>query len=85
MLGDYLKVPNERAKMSASPIAKLFTDHPASVDETYAQHLGVALGFAGWLFLAAIAALVHALIPGLFVKTASRIIDALHARMCNRA
>ena len=28
----------------------LFTDHPASVGETYREHMGVAFSFAGPLF-----------------------------------
>jgi hypothetical protein len=62
-----------------------FTDHPASVGETYWQHLGVALSFAGSLFAAAFAALVHAIFPAWFEKTASAKITLLHDRMvCNR-
>jgi hypothetical protein len=59
----------------------LFTKHPASVGETYLQHMGMAFSFAGWLAVAALAALVHALLPPLCEKTASRIITRLHVRM----
>lgn len=58
-----------------------FVDHPASVNETYFQHLRFALGFALTLFAAGLAALVHALIPPLFETTASRLIKKMHARM----
>lgn len=58
-----------------------FTAHPASVNETYLQHARVALGFSGTLFLAALAALVHAVLPFLFAATASRRVRALHARL----
>lgn len=61
-----------------------FTAHPASVDETYGEHFRFALGFAGTLFLAAGAALIHALLPFLFEKTASRIVARLYARTHNR-
>ena len=61
-----------------------FQEHPASVDETYFGHMRFALGFAGALFVAAGAALVHALIPPLFETTASRKVKALHARIMNR-
>jgi len=64
--------------------AKLFLDHPASVDETYSQHMRFAFGFAFWLFVAAGAALVHAIIPALCETTASRIIKRLHARITDR-
>ncbi len=66
---------------SASPIARVFLDHPASVNESYGQHMRFALGFAGSLALAAGAALVHALIPALCETTASRILRRLHARL----
>ena len=61
-----------------------FTAHPSSVDESYGEHFRFALGFAGTLFLAAGAALVHAVLPFLFEKTASRIIARLYARTHNR-
>jgi len=60
---------------------KLFTHHPASVGETYLQHLFAAGGFTAQLLLAALACLVHALLPFLFERTASARIDALHSRM----
>ncbi len=65
-------------------IARLFTTHPASVDETYGQHFLFALRFSGTLFVAALAALVHALLPFLFEKTASRMVAKLYARTHNR-
>ena len=60
--------------------ARVFLDHPAKVDETFFQHMLFALKFAGLLFAAAGAALVHALVPWLFEKTASRIIKTLYER-----
>ncbi len=62
-------------------LAKLFTEHPASVDETYAEHMVTALSFAGPLFKAAAASLAHAFLPFLFVTTGSETITALHDRM----
>lgn len=64
--------------------ASLFMDHPASVDETYLQHMRFAFTFAFWLATAAGAALVHAFIPALCETTASRILNHLHARIENR-
>ena len=40
-----------------------FTEHPASVDETYFEHFKVAARFARCLTIAAGAAAVHAVIP----------------------
>lgn len=65
-------------------IARIFLDHPAKVDETFFQHMLFALKFSGLLFAAAGAALVHAIIPCLFEKTASKIIARLYARTNNR-
>ena len=61
--------------------ARVFTAHPASVDETYWGHMAFALGFAFWLLIAGFAALVHALIPALCETTASRILKRLHAKI----
>jgi hypothetical protein len=65
-------------------LAKLFTDHPASVDETYFGHMAFAGWFAGRLFMAGGAALVHAFLPFLFETTASRIVRELYERTHNR-
>lgn len=65
---------------------RLFADHPASVGESYTAHATSALGFAWRLQLASLAALVHALVPFLCVKTASAQVATLHQRMLvNRA
>ncbi len=65
-------------------LQRAFIDHPASVDESYLEHARFAAGFAGRLFLAACAAAVHAVLPFMFEKTASRIIAGLYARTHNR-
>ncbi|WP_298835915.1 DUF6356 family protein [uncultured Roseobacter sp.] len=65
-------------------IQRIFLAHPAKVDETFFQHMLFAGRFAGLLFVAATAALVHAVVPCLFEKTASRIVADLHNRTHNR-
>lgn len=65
-------------------IARVFTDHPASVNETYFGHMKFAFGFAFWLGIAALAALIHAVIPALCETTASRILKRLSARITTR-
>lgn len=70
--------------MTTRPIQKLFLDHPASVDESYFQHMRFAASFGFWLFVAAGAALIHALIPAACETTASRILTRLHNRMAVR-
>lgn len=65
-------------------INRLFTTHPASVGETYLRHAWFALKFSGALATAAIAALVHAILPFAFERTASRTVARLYARTHNR-
>ena len=62
-------------------IARLFTDHPATVGESYVEHMGMAGSFAWRLWAAAIACTIHAILPFLFEKTGSRLIDELHGEM----
>ena len=62
-------------------LRRLFTEHPASVDETYLEHMGVATSFGTHLILAGLACLVHAVLPFLFEKTGSQAIATLHERM----
>jgi len=58
-----------------------FTRHPASVGESYTEHMGTALSFAGPLFLASLCCVVHAVLPFAFEKTGSRMIGGLYDRM----
>ncbi|SEW39030.1 hypothetical protein SAMN04488515_2544 [Cognatiyoonia koreensis] len=64
--------------------AKVFLDHPATVNESYFGHMRFAFAFAFWLFVAACAAFIHALIPALCETTASRILTRLHNRIMTR-
>lgn len=73
-----------QAPQSKNPIAVLFTNHPATVNETYFGHMKFAFGFAFWLGVAAIAALVHAIISAQCETTASGILKRLHARITIR-
>ena len=59
----------------------LFLSHPEAVGETYLEHQGVALTFAAELLAAGFACAVHALVPALFPRTASRAIERLHVRL----
>ncbi|MFT4959911.1 MAG: hypothetical protein ACI92Z_000988 [Paracoccaceae bacterium] len=65
-------------------INRLFLDHPQSVDETYGEHAMFATRFSMALFGAAFAALVHAVLPFAFEKTASRKVAELYQRTHNR-
>jgi len=56
-----------------------FTAHPASVGETYWQHLRFAARFGGKMFAGGLAAVTHAVCPFWFTTTASGIHDELTA------
>ena len=62
-------------------LARLFTEHPSSVGETYGEHLAVASGFGIRMILGGFACLVHGLLPFLFVRTGSKQITTLHSTM----
>lgn len=65
-------------------ITKVFLDHPRSVEESYLEHAAFAGKFSFKLFLAAFAALIHAIIPCLFEKTASGMIAQMYDKTKNR-
>ena len=60
---------------------KLFTEHPASVNESYFEHLCQAWSFSLRLVVAGLACLVHGLLPFLCEKTGSRAITRLNQSM----
>lgn len=62
-------------------ITKKFTEHPASVDETYFEHMRVAAGFSAKLFKAAWCCAVHAIMPWRHCTTGSAAVRALHEEM----
>ena len=60
---------------SSSLLARLFVDHPRDIGEGYAEHATHALWIGARMILSGFACLVHALVPGLFVRTASRTVE----------
>lgn len=62
-------------------LRQMFVDHPESVGENYVEHFFVALGFAATMLGAGLALVIHAVVPGLFVKTGSAAITGLYDRM----
>jgi len=68
-----------------APLRSGFIDHPKSVGETYFQHQRVAAGFAVTLTIAAVAAMVHSVVPCLFQKTASNMIAQLNNQLHSRS
>ena len=63
---------------------RLFTAHPRAAHESYLQHQRVALSFALPLLGAGLAALVHAIVPGLCQTRAGDTIRRLNARLDGR-
>ena len=67
-----------------STLARILTSHPAAVGESYGKHFLVAMGYAFRLILAGLCAMIHAVLPFLFERTASSAIKAMYADMIRR-
>jgi hypothetical protein len=61
------------------------TRHPREVGESYGQHLAHAGGAGLKLVGAGLACLVHAVLPFLFVHTASNVVREMYRGMTKRA
>lgn len=68
-----------------TPLHRLFTHHPETVGESYGQHFGVALGYGLRLLAAGACAIVHAVLPFCFEKTASTMVRRMVADMDRRS
>jgi len=64
-----------------SDFSRLFTEHPASVNESYWQHFASAMSFGGRMIWGGLVCLVHAVIPGVCCTKGSEMIGDLHDRM----
>jgi hypothetical protein len=62
-------------------IVDLFREHPASVGESYGEHLRHASGFGVRMILGGLACVLHGLLPFVFVRTGSSQITLLHHKM----
>lgn len=58
-----------------------FTEHPASVGESYGEHFRVASHFSKELLVAGLACAVHAILPNFFRTTGSSKVRQLHSEM----
>jgi hypothetical protein len=63
---------------------QLFTQHPASVGETYVEHLCAACKFGLRMVVGGGACFIHAVFPFLCVRTGSNCIAELYSRMSRR-
>ena len=59
----------------------IFTKHPDEVGETYLQHGFSAMGYSLTFLFLFVIAFVHAILPFLFVRTASDIVCEMSADM----
>ena len=66
------------------PLDALLFEHPRSVGESYVQHFATAFAFGARMFVGALAAFVHALLPCLFKTSASNVVRTLHAQLQSR-
>lgn len=63
---------------------RLFVDHPKSVDETYIEHFGVASSVGIAMICGGLCALVHAVVPGWCITSASDTIQRLRRIMVEK-
>jgi len=65
-------------------LAAMFTDHPASVDETYTEHFRTAMHFSGQMAKASMACALHAFVPSMCCTTGSDMIKQLYSEVSHR-
>ena len=61
-----------------SGLKRLLCEHPASIDETYFEHLMFACGFGLRMLFGGLACIVHGFLPFLCTRTGSRSVRDLH-------
>ena len=62
-------------------IDRLLLSHPRSVGESYGEHAATAARFGFAMIVGGAACVVHAVLPFLFVRTASDTVKRLYAQM----
>lgn len=62
-------------------ISRRFTEHPATVGETYWEHFFSAISFSGTMVKAALCCAIHAVLPFMFERTGRAAVSRLHDRM----
>jgi hypothetical protein len=63
---------------------RLFTQHPASIGETYLEHFRAACNFGLHMLVGGAACFIHAVFPFLCVRTGSNRVAKLHSQMMVR-
>ena len=65
-------------------MTNIFTKHPKEVGETYLQHMWASFRYSLTFALLVGVAIVHAILPFVFTKTASCIIQEMSAHIKER-
>jgi hypothetical protein len=65
-------------------LARLFTEHPRAVNESYGEHMGAAFGVGANLFKASLKCFIHGLVPGLYKTAGSDAICDLYKQVAPR-
>ena len=63
---------------------KLLFEHPRDIGETYSGHAGHAFYIGSRLIVSGFACLIHGLLPGTFVRTASNTLESINQLMASR-
>ena len=63
---------------------KLLMEYPRDIGETYGEHAGHALYIGLRMIGGGLACLVHALLPGLFVRTGTNVVADIQNLMTKR-
>ncbi|MBO9713701.1 DUF6356 family protein [Sphingomonas sp.] len=65
-------------------IERYFLAHPRSVGESYAEHAHTAARFGAIMVVGGLACIVHAVLPTVFMRTASDRVKQLYGEMLAR-
>jgi len=60
---------------------RMFTEHPASVDESYGEHFVFANSFGIKMILGGLACCLHGIFPWMFECTGSNTVRKLHGTL----
>ena len=63
---------------------RIFLSHPRAVGESYGEHATTAARFGFTMIVGGAACVVHAIVPVLFVRTASDAVKRLYGQMLAR-
>ena len=65
-------------------MTNIFTKHPKEVGETYLEHMFNAVRFSLTFLLLFVVALIHSILPFLFTRTASCVVQEMAKHMEER-